>query len=191
MPRPPPSIALTSERSRTMIRASSSNLIRFTQIGSSSARFCLRTQRPSAHLNPKVQHVNFPAVLASPTRAVPSNCNLCFVLGKRPELVSGTFRRRTGVTIPNISGPTSDWFLDSFQKQFGRPPDYIAAGSFATGVVWTECIRRAASLDDEKLRSTASDLDCNTLYSRFRIDARTGIQTDTAYCSSAGKEATK
>src|SRR6266851_1279142 len=91
--------------------------------------------------------------------------------------VLGPSQWEPGVTFPNIAGPTSDWFLDSFQKQFGRPPDYIAAGAFATGVVLMECIRRAASLDDEKLRSTASDLDCNTFYGRFRIDARTGIQT--------------
>ena len=82
-----------------------------------------------------------------------------------------------GVILPNTAGPTSDWFLDSFQRQFGRPPDYIAAGSFATGLVLTECIRQAASLDNENLRGTASDLDCNTFYGRFRIDSRTGIQT--------------
>jgi branched-chain amino acid transport system substrate-binding protein len=91
--------------------------------------------------------------------------------------VLGPSQWEPGVTFPNVTGPASDWFLDSFQKQFGRPPDYIAAGSFATGLVLTECIRQAASLDDEKLRSTASDLDCNTLYGRFRIDSRTGIQT--------------
>ena len=82
-----------------------------------------------------------------------------------------------GVTFPNVTGPPSDWFLDSFHRQFGHAPDYIAAGSFATGLVLTECIRQAASLDDEKLRSTASDLDCSTFYGRFRIDSRTGIQT--------------
>jgi branched-chain amino acid transport system substrate-binding protein len=91
--------------------------------------------------------------------------------------VLGPSQWEPGVTFPNVTGPASDWFLDSFQKQFGRPPDYIAAGSFATGLVLTDCIRQAASLDDEKLRSTASDLDCNTLYGRFRIDSRTGIQT--------------
>ena len=56
-------------------------------------------------------------------------------------------------------------------------PNYIAAGSFATGLPLTECVWRVASLDDEKLRSTASDLECNTFYVRFRIDSRTGIQT--------------
>jgi hypothetical protein len=81
------------------------------------------------------------------------------------------------VTFPSIVGPTSDSFLGGFHRQFGHAPNYIAAGSFATGLVLTECVSRAASLDDEKLRSTASDLDCNTFYGRFRIDSRTGIQT--------------
>jgi len=91
--------------------------------------------------------------------------------------VLGPSQWEPGVTFPNVTGPASDWFLDSFHRQFGHAPDYIAAGSFATGLVLTECVWRAASLDDEKLRSTASDLDCNTFYGRFRIDSRTGIQT--------------
>jgi branched-chain amino acid transport system substrate-binding protein len=98
-------------------------------------------------------------------------------LGQIADGVLGPSQWEPGITFPNILGPTSDWFLDSFQRQFGRPPDYIAAGSFATGLVLTECIRLAASLDDEELRNTASDLDCNTFYGRFRIDSRTGIQT--------------
>jgi branched-chain amino acid transport system substrate-binding protein len=98
-------------------------------------------------------------------------------LGQTADGVLGSSQWEPGMTFPNITGPTSDWFLDSFQRQSGKTPDYIAAGSFATGLVLTECIRQAASLDDEKLRSTASDLDCNTFYGRFRIDSRTGIQT--------------
>ncbi len=91
--------------------------------------------------------------------------------------VLGPSQWEPGVTFPNVTGPASDWFLDSFHRQFGHAPDYIAAGSFATGLVLTECIRQAASLDDEKLRSTASGLDCSTFYGRFRIDSHTGIQT--------------
>ena len=91
--------------------------------------------------------------------------------------VLGPSQWEPGVTFPNIAGPTSAWFLDSFQRQFGQTPDYVAAGSFAAGLVLTECVWRAASLDDEQLRSTVSDLDCNTFYGRFRIDSRTGIQT--------------
>jgi hypothetical protein len=100
-------------------------------------------------------------------------------LAQTADGVLGPSQWEPGVTFPNIAGPTSDWFLDSFQRQFGETPDYIAAGSFATGLVLTECIRLAASLDDEKLRSTVSDLECNTFYARFRIDSRTGIQNGT------------
>jgi hypothetical protein len=77
-------------------------------------------------------------------------------LGQIADGVLGPSQWEPGVAFPNIAGPTSDWSLDSFQKQFGRPPDYIASGSLATGLVLTECIRQAASLDDEKLRSIAS-----------------------------------
>ena len=98
-------------------------------------------------------------------------------LGQIAEGVLGPSQWEPVMTFPNMAGPTSDWFVDSFQRQFGRPPDYIAAGSFATGLVLTECIQQAASLDDEKLRSTGSGLDCSTFYGRFRIDSQTGIQT--------------
>ena len=36
--------------------------------------------------------------------------------------------------FPDIVGPTSDWFLQSFQRAFGDVPDYIAAGSFASTI---------------------------------------------------------
>jgi branched-chain amino acid transport system substrate-binding protein len=91
--------------------------------------------------------------------------------------VLGPSQWEPGVTFPDVTGPASDWFLDSFHRQFGHTPDYIAAGGFAAGLVLTECVWRADSLDDEKLRSAASDLDSNTFYGRFRIDSRTGTQT--------------
>lgn len=81
------------------------------------------------------------------------------------------------MTFPDIVGPTSDWFCESFQRQFADTPDYIEAGSFATGLIVTKCIRRGDSLDDGELRNAASELDCNTFYGRFRIDSRTGMQT--------------
>src|SRR5436190_10579743 len=73
--------------------------------------------------------------------------------------VLGPSQWEPGMEFPDIIGPDSDWFVDYFQRRFGQTPDYIAAGSFATGVVLTECIRRASSLDNEKLRNTAPGLD--------------------------------
>jgi branched-chain amino acid transport system substrate-binding protein len=93
------------------------------------------------------------------------------------DRVIGPSQWEPGVTFPNPVGPPTDWFLGNFRTQFGQTPDYIAAGSFASGLVLAECIRLAGSLDDEQLRNAASDIDCNTFYGRFRIDSRTGIQT--------------
>ena len=93
------------------------------------------------------------------------------------EGVVGPSQWEQGVTFPNIAGPGSNWFLDAFQTKFGHAPNYIAAGSFAAGLVLSECIQRCSSLDCEKLLDMASNLDCNTFYGRFRIDSRTGIQT--------------
>ena len=98
-------------------------------------------------------------------------------LAQAADGIVGPSQWEQGVVFPDITGPGSDWFLDNFQRKFGQVPDYIAAGSFATGLVLSECIQRCSSLDHEKLRDAASHLDCNTFYGRFRIDSRTGIQT--------------
>jgi len=41
-------------------------------------------------------------------------------------------------------------------------------------VIVTECIRRAASLDNDNLRSIASNLDCNTFMVGFGLMPRAG-----------------
>jgi len=98
-------------------------------------------------------------------------------LEQAAEGVVGPSQWELNATFPDIVGPGSDWFLDSFQRKFGRAPDYIAAGSFATGLILSECVRRCSSLDNERLRDIASSLDRTTFYGRFCIDSRTGIQT--------------
>jgi len=97
-------------------------------------------------------------------------------LGQKADGVVGPSQWEPGVTFPGIIGPSSHCFTNSYQKQFESTPDYVAAGSFATGLIVTECIRRAGSLDSDKLRGAASELDCNTFYGRFCIDAQSGKQ---------------
>ena len=98
-------------------------------------------------------------------------------LGGLAEGVLGASQWEPTASFPEIIGPTSEWFTDNFKKHFRIAPDYVAAASFATGVVVTECIHQAASLDDAELRNTISDLHCNTLYGRFSVDADSGKQT--------------
>ena len=75
-----------------------------------------------------------------------------------------------------ILGPPTEWFMNNFQKQFGTTPDYIAAGSFAAGLIMSECVRRSGSLDSDQLRSTAARLECHTFYGCYRIDPHSGKQ---------------
>lgn len=113
------------------------------------------------------------------------------VMRSRPEArviaavaagVSG-FHEALGALADGVVGPSqwepdphSDWFARTFEERFGRQPDYPAAGAFAMGLVIDECIRRAGSLHDHRLREVAVDLDVETFYGRFRIDAQTGRQ---------------
>jgi len=97
-------------------------------------------------------------------------------VGQLADGVLGPSQWEPGVSFPTIVGPPSDSFINDFQIRFGSTPDYVAAGSFATGLIVMECIRRAGSLDGDKLRSAASDLDCHTFYGRFRLDAQSGKQ---------------
>lgn len=68
-------------------------------------------------------------------------------------------------------GPDAFWFLRNFRKQFRRKPEYTAAGSFAVGLIFKECVRRAGSLQDNNLLATAAELDGYTFYGRFRLDS--------------------
>jgi branched-chain amino acid transport system substrate-binding protein len=97
-------------------------------------------------------------------------------LGWAAEEVFGPSQWEPGVSFPEIIGPGSDWFTDKCRKRFGDSPDYVTAASFATGLIVSECIRRAASLNDDALRSAAAKLDCNTFYGHFRIDPESGKQ---------------
>lgn len=97
-------------------------------------------------------------------------------LGQMSDGVIGPSQWESDMKFPSTLGPSSDWFVRAFQKEFGTTPDYVAAGAFAAGLIVSDCIRRAVSLDNDRLRYVVSDLDCNTFYGRFRVDPQTGKQ---------------
>jgi len=98
-------------------------------------------------------------------------------LGEIAEGVIGPSQWEPDVQFPERIGPGSDWFAQSFEQRFASVPDYPAAAAFAAGLIVGECIHRAASLDQTKLRDAATRLDCDTFFGRFRIDPLTGRQT--------------
>lgn len=98
-------------------------------------------------------------------------------LGTAAEGTLGPSQWEPGVTFPERIGPDSDWFLQAFQQRFGGIPDYPAAAAFAAGLIAAEGIRRAGSLEQGRVRDAVAQLDCDTLFGRFRIDPSTGRQT--------------
>lgn len=98
-------------------------------------------------------------------------------LGPLAEGIAGPSQWEPEARFPGIAGPSVEWFEQAFLERFGRAPEYTAAGAFAAGLVAAECIRRAGSLEDARLREAAAELDFHTFYGRFRIDPATGRQT--------------
>ena len=70
--------------------------------------------------------------------------------------------------------PGAREFVESFKKEF--PDSTPHPGSYSACQILVEAIRRAGSLNREKLRRVISKMDVNTVYGRFRVD-REGIQT--------------
>jgi branched-chain amino acid transport system substrate-binding protein len=97
-------------------------------------------------------------------------------LGRALEGVIGPSQWEARAGFPADIGPDALWFARNFQEQFGREPEYTAAGSFALGLIFGECVRRTGSLQDNNLLAAAAELDCSTFYGRFRLDSASGRQ---------------
>ena len=67
-------------------------------------------------------------------------------------------------------------FKASYRAEFNRDPDYHSASNYSSLDVLAEALRRAGSLDREKLRDAIASLQVKTLIGNWRVDPRTGIQ---------------
>jgi len=97
-------------------------------------------------------------------------------LDRAAEGVIGPSQWEAGASFPADIGPDALWFVRNFREQFGRNPEYTAAGSFAVGLIFGECVRYAVSLQGDDLLAAAAELDCFTFYGRFRLDSVSGRQ---------------
>jgi len=90
-----------------------------------------------------------------------------------PELVEF----RAGGLIPIAREyPGAREFVESHRKEFpGAEISYHSAAGYGGCQILVEAIRRAGSLDSEKLREAILKMDHNTVFGGFRID-RNGFQ---------------
>lgn len=77
---------------------------------------------------------------------------------------------------PSNYGPSTESVLSFLKSQNSGFVDYPMAQAYAAGLVAQACVEQAGSLEDAKLRETASNLDISTFYGRFKIQPDTGKQ---------------
>lgn len=101
-------------------------------------------------------------------------------LGKSAEYVYGTTQwdpslitLRAGGLIPVARQyPGAKEFVEEYQKMFpGADLSYHSAGGYSGCEILHEAIRRAGSLDKEKVREALLKLEMNTVFGPFRVDA--------------------
>ena len=114
--------------------------------------------------------IQFVAAVAAGVRAFHD------ALGRSAEGVVGPSQWEPGISFPTAIEPDDLWFVRNFRQQFGREPEYSAAGSFATSLIFEKCVRSAGSSEDKDLLAAAAELDCYTLYGRFRLNRASGRQ---------------
>jgi branched-chain amino acid transport system substrate-binding protein len=85
-----------------------------------------------------------------------------------PELV----KLRAGGLIPIARQyPGAREFFDAYQKEFpGADFSYHSAGGYGGCQILVEAIKRAGSLDGEKIRDAILKMDLNTVYGGFKVD---------------------
>jgi branched-chain amino acid transport system substrate-binding protein len=107
------------------------------------------------------------------------------VLGRNAEFVYGAAQwepelvtLRAGGLIPIARQyPGAREFLESYKKEFpGADFSYHSAGGYGGCQILVEAIKRAGSLDGEKIRNAILKMDLNTVYGGFKVDPD-GFQT--------------
>jgi branched-chain amino acid transport system substrate-binding protein len=94
------------------------------------------------------------------------------LLGANAEYVYGSTQWEAEFPYPG-----NKEFVEVFRKQFGgAEPSYHATGGYAGCMVLVEAVKRAGSLDAEKIRAEILAMDVKSVYGEFKVD-QDGFQT--------------
>jgi len=77
---------------------------------------------------------------------------------------------------PRMRTPGNEAFVRAYRARWSADPDLAAAQGYSAGRVLEAAVRRADSLDQERLRSALAQLDTETPLGRFRVQPETGQQ---------------
>jgi branched-chain amino acid transport system substrate-binding protein len=67
-------------------------------------------------------------------------------------------------------------YIDRYEKRFNEKPNYHAGGAYGALQVTEAAIKKAGSFDQEKLREALATIDVQTIFGRYKVDAK-GMNT--------------
>jgi branched-chain amino acid transport system substrate-binding protein len=98
-------------------------------------------------------------------------------LGEQREGLLGPAQWIQTAAIEPDEGPDVDWFVTKYQEKEETEPPYTAVQAFAAGLLYARCLRDAGDSHDTALQAIAQKLVCQTLFGKFQLDPKTGLQT--------------
>jgi branched-chain amino acid transport system substrate-binding protein len=67
-------------------------------------------------------------------------------------------------------------FVQAFTAKWSAAPGPLAAAAYAAGTVLAEAVRRAGSVEADKLRAVLASLELDTVLGRYRVEPASGAQ---------------
>jgi branched-chain amino acid transport system substrate-binding protein len=98
-------------------------------------------------------------------------------LGDRREGLIGPAQWVAHTALKPDEGPDVRWFVTHYRDETGGDPPYTAAQAFAAGILYARCLREARETHDEVIKAAAQKLTCQTLFGKFQLDPKRGLQT--------------
>jgi len=74
---------------------------------------------------------------------------------------------------PKVLGhPGMPEYIERYEKRFGEKPNYHAGGAYGALQVTEAALKKVGSFDNEKLRDALATTEVQTIYGRYKVDAR-------------------
>src|SRR5262249_59706280 len=66
--------------------------------------------------------------------------------------------------------PGNQEFFETYKKEFGHEPSYHSAAGYAGCLIYAEAVKRASSLDADKVREALLKLEMKTVFGDYKVD---------------------
>ncbi|QTL04696.1 amino acid ABC transporter substrate-binding protein [Aquabacter sp. L1I39] len=88
----------------------------------------------------------------------------------------GEFAIGISLYEPGVKTKGNPEFVKAFEAKYGYAPGYYAGFGYSGVTVLEEAVKRAGTLDQDKLRATLGEMEIDTVLGHYKVDPKTGAQ---------------